>query len=76
MARNSSIYIESDHVLVLVILQTVAVGNSCSGRLPTTVENDTFVYRDMDIVTIESALGFVLRCNMKFEVCMFDVSGE
>lgn len=61
-------------LIYIYFFQTVGVGNSTIGRLPVAVE-DAYIYRDADILTVESLSGFSLRCNMKFDVCMVDVSG-
>lgn len=37
---------------------------------------DVSLYQKSEVVTLESASGFALRCNMKFDVCMLEVSGK
>lgn len=34
------------------------------------------LYRESDIVTLESQSGFLLQCNMKFDICLLEVSGK
>ena len=44
-------------------------------RLPFAI-NDTFVYREMEVLKLESKMGgFALKCNLRFNVCEFEVSG-
>ena len=38
--------------------------------------NGTYVYHEFGMVTVVSKRGFILDCNLKFDVCTFTVSGE
>ncbi|KAK9890371.1 hypothetical protein WA026_010464 [Henosepilachna vigintioctopunctata] len=72
------------HELLLIINKTVIainiftdvvrVGDSVHSKLPVEI-GDTFIHRDFDIVTVDSAAGFILECNTKFHICTFEVSG-
>lgn len=35
----------------------------------------TKLYRDSEIVSIESSTGYLLKCNLVYEVCTFELSG-
>jgi len=37
---------------------------------------DTYIYQEAHILIIESARGFSMQCNMKFDVCTFSLSGK
>lgn len=56
-----------------ILFQIVKVGNS--EYLPVEIGN-TYVYRDADMVTVDSPLGFLLKCNMKFHICNLELSGK
>lgn len=43
--------------------------------LPLNIGNN-FLYREADIITLESESGFRLECNKKFQICIFEVSGK
>lgn len=36
---------------------------------------DTTIYRDADLMIIESTKGFHLNCNLQFDLCWFELSG-
>lgn len=44
-------------------------------QLPMELE-DTYIYQEAHILIIESARGFSMQCNMKFDVCTFSLSGK
>ena len=44
-------------------------------QLPIAIE-DTYIYQEAQILTIESARGFSMQCNFKFDVCTFSLSGK
>ncbi|KAJ8978166.1 hypothetical protein NQ317_004215 [Molorchus minor] len=52
----------------------VEIGDSGTDQLPAQIL-DVYLYRVSDIVTVQSASGFTLECNMKFHICLFQVSG-
>lgn len=43
--------------------------------LPMQIGND-YLYRESDIITLTSDSGFTLECNIKFQICIFEVSGK
>lgn len=51
------------------------IGNNPNTRLPAEV-GETYLYQEADILTIKSELGFMLQCNMKFDICILELSGE
>jgi hypothetical protein len=44
-------------------------------QLPIAIE-DTYIYQEAEMLTIESARGFSMQCNFKFDVCTFTLSGK
>ena len=38
--------------------------------------NDTYIYQEEEILYVTSERGFALTCNMKFDVCLFELSGK
>ena len=44
-------------------------------QLPIEIE-DTYIYQEAHILTIESARGFSMQCNLKYDVCTFSLSGK
>lgn len=38
--------------------------------------NGTYVFMETNIITVTSQDQFTLRCNLKYDVCTFDVSGK
>jgi hypothetical protein len=65
--------IHNTAVHVDVFTDTVKIGND-GISLPTQI-GDTFLYLENDVFTAISTSGFVLECNMKFDLCVFEVSG-
>ncbi|KAK9887249.1 hypothetical protein WA026_021100 [Henosepilachna vigintioctopunctata] len=61
-------------IAINIFTDVVRVGDSVHSKLPVEIE-DTFIHRDFDIVTVDSAAGFILECNTKFHICTFEVSG-
>lgn len=51
------------------------IGNNPNTRLPAQV-GGAFLYQEADLLTIQSDLGYVLRCNMKFDICILELSGK
>lgn len=61
---------------ILLRLQTIHRGSDTQrAALPFQV-GEAFVYQEADIVTVESEMGFNLQCNMKFDICLFEVAGK
>lgn len=59
---------------MLLIFQYVHISNGETDHLPAEI-GETYLYREADIVTVQSALGFTLECNMKYHMCTFEMSG-
>lgn len=53
----------------------MVINNNPNTRLPTEV-GDTFLFQEADMLTIENKLNFMLQCNMKFDVCVLELSGK
>ncbi|RZC41779.1 VWD domain containing protein [Asbolus verrucosus] len=86
--RNFSIVVSYDnsaktHELLLLInntvvhvnvfADTVKIGND-GISLPAQI-GETLIYREDDVVIASSKSDFVLECNMKFDLCVFEASG-
>lgn len=56
-------------------LQSVMVQKQDIRQLPIEIE-DTYIYQEAQILMIESARGFSMQCNLKFDVCTFSLSGK
>ncbi|XP_030755989.1 uncharacterized protein LOC115882214 [Sitophilus oryzae] len=55
-----------DTILILSV-------NTASTKLPVEIAGN-YIYREADIVTLENT-GFALKCNMRLQICVFDISG-
>ncbi|KYB29704.1 hypothetical protein TcasGA2_TC031518 [Tribolium castaneum] len=86
--RNFSVVVSYDnsakiHELLLLINNTVVhvnvftdsvkIGND-GITLPTQI-GDTSLFLEADVFTAVSKNGFVLECNLKFDLCVFELSG-
>lgn len=56
-------------------MQSVKVQKEGVRQLPIAIE-DTYIYQEAEMLTIESARGFSMQCNFKFDVCTFTLSGK
>ena len=54
--------------------QTLKIGDNEATALPTSFKN-TVVSREVNMIIVESKRGFLLKCNLEFDVCSFEVSG-
>ncbi|KAJ8955430.1 hypothetical protein NQ318_003528, partial [Aromia moschata] len=87
--RNFTLLVSYDDVgdtseLILLLNKTIVrintfndniqIGDSGANRLPAQI-GDVYLYRDADILTVESSAGFILECNVKFHICLFEISG-
>lgn len=54
--------------------EKIKIGNNPTTSLPTAF-GDVLIHLDANIVTVESRKGFILKCNLDFDVCSLDVSG-
>jgi len=61
--------------ILFLCLQSVTVQKQGIRQLPIEIE-DTYIYQEAQILTIESARGFSMQCNLKFDVCTFSLSGK
>ncbi|KAJ8914497.1 hypothetical protein NQ315_002769 [Exocentrus adspersus] len=43
-------------------------------RLPTQI-GDSYIHQHSDILIVGSSSGFTLECNLKFHICVFEMSG-
>lgn len=55
-------------------LGTIHIGNNLTSILPTSF-GDLVVTRELNVVTVLSKRGFVVRCNLEFNVCFIELSG-
>lgn len=53
---------------------TIHVGNNLTSILPTSF-GDLIVTRELNVVTVSSKRGFLVRCNLEFDVCFIELSG-
>lgn len=53
---------------------TIHIGNNLTSILPTTI-GDLIVTRELNVVTVSSKRGFIVRCNLEFDVCFIELSG-
>ncbi|KAJ9580979.1 hypothetical protein L9F63_023840, partial [Diploptera punctata] len=61
-------------VLVNVFEDSVKLQSEGIRQLPVAVD-DTYIYQEAQILTIESAKGFIIQCNLKFDVCTITLDG-
>lgn len=55
-------------------LGTIHIGNNLTSILPTSF-GDLMVTRELNVVTVSSKRGFLVRCNLEFDVCFIELSG-
>uniref|UniRef100_A0A1Y1LL77 Vitellogenin domain-containing protein n=1 Tax=Photinus pyralis TaxID=7054 RepID=A0A1Y1LL77_PHOPY len=74
--NNNELTLIVNHTVIKINVgeDVVKIADSTVSRLPMQVE-DLFLYQEYGIVTVDSASGFVLQCNMKFDVCVLELSG-
>ncbi|KAK5639713.1 hypothetical protein RI129_012205 [Pyrocoelia pectoralis] len=73
--HNELMLIVNSTVIKINVEQgVVKIADATVSRLPMQVE-DLFLYQEFGVVTVDSATGFVLQCNMKFDVCVLELSG-
>ena len=44
-------------------------------QLPVEID-DAYIYQEAQLLIIESAKGFTIQCNLKFDVCTITLVGE
>lgn len=70
-----SMLIDFRKMSIFVLLQTVKVADNDNTKLPMAIGN-AVLYHELDVVTLESQLGFTVECNLKFDICSLEVSGK
>lgn len=53
---------------------TIHIGSNLTSILPTSF-GDLIITRELNVVTVSSRRGFVVRCNLEFDVCAIELSG-
>ncbi|GAB0088507.1 uncharacterized protein DMENIID0001_029540 [Sergentomyia squamirostris] len=71
--RKISLMIENEIVTIDIPSQAVRIGRNVTS-LPAVI-NNTVIYRDSDMVYIQSDRGFELICNLQFDICSLELSG-
>ncbi|PSN49824.1 hypothetical protein C0J52_08839 [Blattella germanica] len=61
-------------IQVNVFDDSVKVQQEGVGQLPIDIE-DMYIYQEAQMLTIESAKGFKMQCNFKFDVCTLTLAG-
>jgi hypothetical protein len=56
------------------VANVIRIGRNATTALPAQIGNTT-IYREAEILYLESDNGFLLECNLLFDVCTFDLSG-
>nr|XP_023014255.1 uncharacterized protein LOC111504020 [Leptinotarsa decemlineata] len=76
VGNNSELILILNKQIVRINLfkNKVLVGDSGTERLPAQI-GETYLYRSAGLFMVESPLGFILECNMKFHTCTFKISG-
>ncbi|PNF28889.1 hypothetical protein B7P43_G03854 [Cryptotermes secundus] len=69
-----ALLIDKQVVQVNVFENSVKVQKEGVRQLPIAIE-DTYIYQEAEMLMIESARGFSIQCNFKFDVCTFTLSG-
>ncbi|XP_076260910.1 apolipoprotein lipid transfer particle isoform X2 [Rhynchophorus ferrugineus] len=77
LSNQVIILINKTAVHLDILSDAVAIHRPGSGqpiiKLPTDIDGN-YIYRESNIVTVENN-GFSLQCNMKFQICLFEISG-
>ncbi|KAF7273800.1 hypothetical protein GWI33_013508, partial [Rhynchophorus ferrugineus] len=78
LSNQVIILINKTAVHLDILSDAVAIHRPGSGqpiiKLPTDIDGN-YIYRESNIVTVENN-GFSLQCNMKFQICLFEISGK
>lgn len=53
---------------------SIHIGNNITSILPTSF-GDLMITRELNVVTVSSRRGIVVRCNLEFDVCSIELSG-
>ncbi|KAF5274562.1 hypothetical protein FQA39_LY07174 [Lamprigera yunnana] len=74
--NNNELMLITNNTVVKININddVVKVGEATISRLPLQVGN-LYLYQELGVVTVDSESGFVLQCNMKFDVCILELSG-
>lgn len=52
----------------------ILIGETLTTVLPTSF-GDLMITRDINVVTVTSEKGFVIKCNLEYDVCSIEISG-
>lgn len=72
--RKLTLIIEGQLIDIDISADVVRFGRNLTTALPVNF-GDTVIYRDTDILTVESVNGFTLKCNLQFDICSLDLVG-
>lgn len=75
LERNVSSTLWFERYVSYFSFQKIIVGDSKTEYLPTQIGN-VYLYRESGYFVMESSTGFRLECNMKYQICTFEISGE
>lgn len=53
---------------------TIRIGSHLTSVLPTSI-GDLMITRELNVVTVSSRRGFIVDCNLEFDVCLIELSG-
>ncbi|XP_069692884.1 uncharacterized protein Apoltp isoform X2 [Periplaneta americana] len=69
-----ALIVDKQVVQVNVFEDSVKIQREGVRQLPTAI-GDAYIYQEAQILTVESSRGFCMKCNLKFDVCTFTLSG-
>lgn len=72
--RKFTLIAENKLVDIDIAANAIRFGRNLTTALPARF-GETVIYRDTDVLTIESNNGFKIQCNLQFDLCSFDVIG-
>ncbi|CAG9816912.1 unnamed protein product [Phaedon cochleariae] len=72
---NELVLILGKHIVHIYIFENKVIIDDAKLELLPAQIGETYLFREAGLFKVESTLGFVLECNMKFHTCTFEMSG-
>lgn len=72
--RKLSLLTENEIINIEVVADVIRIGKNLTTLLPAKIDS-AVIYRDADVLSIESGKGFTIYCNLQFDLCSVELSG-
>lgn len=73
-SRKLVLAVEGNQFDIDMVAETIQINRALTTTLPVKI-GETVVYRENDILILQSTNGFQLNCNLQFDLCWFQLSG-